>query len=122
MPRYVDGFVIAIPKKNVKAYLRLARLGARVWKKYGALEYRECIAEDLKAQFGVGFQGLIRLKPTETVVFSWIVYRSRAHRDRVNAKVMKDAEMSPEDMGSMPFDARRFAMAGFEELVAAHSP
>ncbi len=114
MPGYVDGFVIPIPKKQVKAYLAMAKLGARVWKDHGALGYRECIADDLKS-FGQGFKKMAGLKAGETVVFAFILYRSRAHRDRVNAKVMKDPRMA--GMTTMPFDPKRMAMAGFEVLV-----
>jgi uncharacterized protein YbaA (DUF1428 family) len=119
MAGYVDGFVIPLPKNKVKAYLEQARLGARVWKEYGALGYFECVGEDLRAPFGRGFRKLAGLKPGETVVFSWIVYRSRAHRDRVNAKVMKDPRMNdPEMIRASPFDVKRMAMAGFDVLVA----
>jgi uncharacterized protein YbaA (DUF1428 family) len=118
MARYVDGYVIPIPKRKVKAYLRLAKVGARLWKEHGALAYSECVAEDLKAPFGMGFRRMARLKAGETVVFSWIVYRSRAHRDKVNAAVMKDPRMNASMKDSMPFDAKRFAMGGFDVLVA----
>jgi uncharacterized protein YbaA (DUF1428 family) len=118
MARYVDGFVIPIPKKNLAAYRRMARMGAKIWMQYGALEYYECVGDDLKPQWGgLGFPRMAKLKPTETVVFSWIVYKSKAHRDRVNAKVMKDPSMSPEQMKEMPFDMKRFAYGGFEVLV-----
>jgi len=119
MAGYVDGFVIPLSKNKVKAYLRQARLGARVWKEHGALGYFECVGEDLAGPFGKGFRKLAGLKPGETVVFSWIVYRSRAHRDRVNAKVMKDPRMNdPEMIRASPFDVKRMAMAGFDVLVA----
>jgi uncharacterized protein YbaA (DUF1428 family) len=119
MARYVDGFVIPIQKRKVKAYLRLAKLGARMWKDHGALAYCECVAEDLEVPYGMGFRRLARLKAGETVVFSWIVFRSRAHRDRVNAAVMKDPRMNDPIMkGSMPVDMKRFATAGFEVLVS----
>lgn len=119
MARYVDGFVIPIKKRNVKAYLRMAKAGAAMWKEHGALAYTECVGEDLKVPFGMGFRRMAKLKPDETVVFSWIVYRSRAHRDKVNAAVMKDPRMSdPAMTESMPFDMKRFAMGGFDVLVA----
>ncbi len=119
MARYVDGFVIPIQKKKVKAYLRQAKLGARLWKEHGALAYTECVAEDLEVPYGVGFRRMARLKAGETVVFSWIVFRSRAHRDKVNAAVMKDPRMNdPAIMGSMVFDPKRFAVGGFEVLVS----
>jgi uncharacterized protein YbaA (DUF1428 family) len=119
MARYVDGFVIPIKKRKVKDYLRMARWGARLWKDHGALAYTESVGEDLRVRFGTGFRRMARLKPDETVIFAWIVYRSRAHRDKVNAAVMKDPRMSdPAMMAAMPFDPKRFAMGGFEVLVA----
>jgi uncharacterized protein YbaA (DUF1428 family) len=119
MARYVDGFVIPMKKRSVKAYLRQAKLGARLWKEHGALGYAECVAEDLRVPFGKGFRRMAGLAAGETVVFSWIVYRSRAHRDRVNAKVMKDPRMQdPVMQGAMPFDVKRMAMGGFDVLVA----
>jgi len=119
MARYVDGFVIPIQKKKVKDYLRMAKLGAAMWKEHGALAYAECIAEDLAVPWGMGFKKMAKLKPGETVVFSWIVYRSRAHRDKVNAAVMKDPRMNDPAMTKqkMPFDLKRFATGGFEVLV-----
>jgi uncharacterized protein YbaA (DUF1428 family) len=119
MARYVDGYVVPIQKRKVKDYLRMARLGAKLWKDHGALAYTECVAEDLQAPFGLGFPAMARLKAGETVIFAWIVYRSRAHRDRVNAAVMKDPRMNdPVMKDQMPFDMKRFAMGGFEVLVA----
>jgi uncharacterized protein YbaA (DUF1428 family) len=119
MARYVDGFVIPIPKKNMKTYLRMAKMGAAMWKDHGALAYTECVAEDLKIPFGLGFPKLAKLKAGETVIFSFIVYRSRAHRDKVNAAVMKDPRMNEATMkDKMPFDMKRFAMGGFEVLVS----
>jgi uncharacterized protein YbaA (DUF1428 family) len=116
--RYVDGFLLPVPKKNLKAYVRMARLGARVWKKHGALEYRECVGDDLKVPYGVPFPRQLKLKPGETAVFSWIVYKSRAHRDRVNAKVMKDPLMAKAP-SPMPFDFKRMCYGGFRILVDA---
>jgi uncharacterized protein YbaA (DUF1428 family) len=119
MPQYVDGFVIPMQKRKVKAYLRQAKLGARLWQDHGALAYFECVGEDLKPSFGVGFPKMARLKPGETVVFSFIVYRSRAHRAKVTAAVMKDPRMNdPAMQGPMPFDVKRMAMGGFEVLVS----
>ncbi len=118
MARYLDGFVIPMPKRKLKAYLLMAKLGARLWKEHGALGYCEGVAEDLKVPFGMGFPKMARLKKGETVVFSFILFRSRRHRDQVNARVMKDPRMQdPAMMGAMPFDPERFAVAGFEELV-----
>jgi uncharacterized protein YbaA (DUF1428 family) len=115
--RYVDGFVMPIKKKDLPAYRRLARLGCEIWKEYGALDYQECVGEDLAVKFGLPFPKLLKLKPGETVVFSWIVYKSRAQRDRINAKVMKDPRMMP-DKKPMPFDVKRMANGGFEVLVS----
>ena len=116
---YVDGFVFPLPKRNLAAYKRIAAKAGKVWREHGALEYRECVAEDLRLMKGMGsFKKTHKLKPTETVVFSWIVYRSRKHRDQVNAKVMKDprlaAMMKPD---AMPFDLKRMLMGGFEVFV-----
>lgn len=113
--KYVDGYVIPVPKKNLKAYARMARMGAEMWMKHGALDYKECGAEDLKNKWGLSFSKMMKLKPGETVVFSYIIFRSRAHRDRVNAKVMKEMEKMG-DM-EMPFDAKRMVYGGFKVLV-----
>ncbi|HEY5931843.1 MAG TPA: DUF1428 domain-containing protein [Nitrospira sp.] len=117
---YVDGFVLPVPKKNLKAYFQMAKKAGKIWREHGALEYRECVGDDLKVKMGLPFPRLAKLKPGETVVFSWIVYKSRAHRDRVNAKVMKDPRMSGIcDEKSMPFDVKRMAYGGFKVVVAA---
>ena len=120
---YVDGFLLTVPKKKMPAYRKLAKLGARVWKKHGALEYRECIGDDMKAKGMVPFPKIAKPKSGETVVFSFIVFKSRAHRDAVNKKVMKDpalmksmSSMGPKDM---PFDCKRMAYGGFSVLVEA---
>ena len=117
---YVDGFVLPVPRKKLAAYRRMARKAGKVWRDHGALEYRECVGEDLKVKWGALFPRVVRAKPGETVVFSWIVFKSRAHRDRVNAKVMKDKRMDAM-MGtgkdSMPFDMKRFTVGEFEGLV-----
>ena len=114
--RYVDGYVIPIPKKNLAAYRRLAKVGARVWKKHGSLEYFECVGDDLNVKFGKPFPRMVKLKRGETVMFSFIVYKSRAHRDAVNAKVMKDPAFAKMPM-SMPFDMKRMTFGGFKVLV-----
>lgn len=120
MARYVDGFVLPLPKKNVEAYRQVARKAGKVWRDHGALEYRECVGEDLKAKFGVPFTRGVRSKPGETVVFAWITFKSRAHRDRVNAKVMKDPRLAKMmDPKSMPFDVKRMVYGGFTVLVDA---
>ena len=115
--KYVDGFVLPIPKKNLGAYQKMARLGAKVWMDHGALEYRECIGDDFTMQGVTPFPKAIKSKSNETVVFAWIVYKSRAHRDRVNAKVMKDPRMNPAEMTEMPFDMKRMMVGGFKVLV-----
>jgi len=115
---YVDGFVLAVPKNKVDAYRRIARKAGKVWRDHGALEYRECVADDVKPGKTTSFPQSVKLKRGETVIFSWIVYRSRAHRDRVNAKVMKDPRitdmMDPKDM---PFDLSRMFWGGFKVIV-----
>ncbi|MBI5432783.1 MAG: DUF1428 domain-containing protein [Planctomycetes bacterium] len=119
MARYVDGFLLAVPKKNLAAYKRMARLGSKVWCDHGALAYCECAADDLTVKCGVPFPKVLRLKPTETVVFAWIVYRSRKERDRINAKVMADPRLAKWMQMSMPFDMNRMSSGGFQVLVEA---
>ena len=117
MAKYVDGFVIPIPKGKLETYKLIARQAGKIWKKYGALEYRECVGEDMKVKFGLPFPALAKTKPSETVVFSWIVYKSRAHRDKVNALVMKDPVISKMMQDPQCFDCKRMAYGGFEVLV-----
>lgn len=118
--RYVDGFVIAVPKKNIKMYRDIAKKAGKIWRDHGAIEYFECVGEDMKTPMGLPFPRLAKTKPNETVVFSWILYKSRAHRDRVNAKVMKDPRMQKMmQSGAMPFDVKRMAYGGFDVLVRA---
>jgi uncharacterized protein YbaA (DUF1428 family) len=118
MARYVDGFVMPLKKKKVDAYRRVAKLAARVWRDHGALEYFECLADDTNAIGGtIPFPRLARCKPGETVVFSWIVYASKAARDRINAKVMKDPRMTGIDPKTLPFDWKRMSSGGFAVLV-----
>jgi uncharacterized protein YbaA (DUF1428 family) len=118
MARYVDGFVIPIPKKNLKTYRRMARLGAMLWRDHGALEYYECVGDDLNVKWGKTFPRQLKLARGETVIFAFIVFKSRAHRDRVNAKVMKDPRMAGMgDMKSMPFSMKRFLYGGFQVIV-----
>jgi uncharacterized protein YbaA (DUF1428 family) len=118
--KYVDGFVLPVPKKNLKSYIRMARKAGKIWREHGALGYTECAVEDSTATFGLPFPQMMKLKRGETVVFSYIVYKSRAHRDRVNAKVMKDPRIASLcDEKSMPFDAKRMAYGGFTVLVDA---
>ncbi len=118
MARYVDGFIVPVPKKQVQAYRRMAQKAGKVWREHGALDYWECIADDVKVGKWTSFPRSVKLKPNETVVFSWIMYKSRAHRDRVNAKVMKDKRLANMmDPKAMPFDARRMIFGGFKSLV-----
>lgn len=114
---YVDGFVVPVPKKNVEACLRLARKVGKIFKEYGALEYRECVADDVKKGKWTSFPRSVKLKPSETVFFSYIVYKSRADRDRINAKVMKDKRLTGMDMKDMPFDGKRMIYGGFKVAV-----
>ena len=114
---YVDGFVLAVPKNKLAAYRRISRAAGKVWREHGALEYRECVGDDLKMQMGVSFTDLAKAKPGEAVVFSWIVYASRAARDRVNAKVMKDPRITKSMTQPMPFDVKRMAYGGFKVFV-----
>lgn len=117
---YVDGFLIPLPKKNVKMYRRMAEWGKKAWLKHGALDYKECLADDLKSPMGTPFTKLLKLKPRETVVFAYIVFKSRKHRDNVNKKVMSDPAMNdPEMMKKMPFDVKRMSYGGFKAIVEA---
>ena len=116
--KYVDGYVLPVPKKNLPAYRRMAAKAGKVWRERGALEFRECVCEDLKTKKIKSFPNLVKPKPGETVVFSWIVFKSRAHRDAVNAKVMKDPRLAKMmDMKAIPFDSKRMAYGGFEIMV-----
>jgi len=118
--RYVDGFVLPVPKKHLEAYRRIAQKAGKVWRDHGALEVRECVGDDLNVKMGVPFSRSVKLKGGETVVFSWIVFKSRAHRDRVNAKVMKDPRIAKMmDPTSMPFDHKRMLYGGFKIMVDA---
>ena len=116
--RYVDGFVVPVPKKNLAAYRRMARKAGSIWREHGALEFTECVADDVKPGKRTSFPQAVKLKPDEVVVFSWIVYASRAQRDRVNKKVMADprlaAMMNPK---ALPFDGKRMFWGGFKTMV-----
>lgn len=126
MAKYVDGFVLPVPKKNIKDYIKMSRAMGKLMKKYGALEYIECEGDDLNPAMMVGmksakFEKIAKAKPDETVLFSFIVFKSKAHRDSVNAKVMKDPSMDDpkiKDM-KMPFDMKRMAYGGFKVIVDA---
>ena len=116
--RYVDGFVLAVPQKNLKLYRSIAQKAGKIWREHGAVQYVETVGDDLDVKFGVPFPKMIKLKPGETVLFSFIVFKSRADRDRVNAKVMKDARMNKMmEKGPMPFDVKRMVYGGFKVLV-----
>jgi len=116
---YVDGFVVPVPKKKRAAYVAMARKAGKVWMDHGALEYRECIADDVKWGKRTSFPRSVKLKAGETVWFSFIVYKSRKHRDRVMANVMKDKRLaSMMDMSKMPFDGRRMIFGGFKVVVS----
>jgi uncharacterized protein YbaA (DUF1428 family) len=115
---YVDGFVVPVPKKKLEAYRRMARKAGKVWREHGALAFRESVADDVKWGKRTSFPRSVKLKAGETVVFSYIVYKSRADRDRVNAKVMKDKRLAAMmDSKGMPFDAKRMIYGGFKTLV-----
>lgn len=115
---YVDGFVLPVPKKNLPAYRRMARKAGKIWREHGALEFRECVGDDLNVKMGASFPRKIKVKRGETVLFSWITFKSRSHRNRVNAKVMKDPRLeSMMDPNDMPFDVKRMLYGGFKVLV-----
>ena len=117
---YVDGFIVPVPKSKLEAYRRLARKAGKIWKEYGALEFRECVADDVKMGKWTSFPRSVKRKPNETVVFSYIVYKSRKDRDRINAKVMRDPRLAKMlDVKAIPFDAKRMIYGGFKVLVDA---
>jgi uncharacterized protein YbaA (DUF1428 family) len=115
--KYVDGFVVPVPKKNVQAYRAMAKKAGKIWMEYGAIEYIECIADDVKPGKRTSFPQSVKLKPDEVVVFSYIVYKSRTQRDRINKKVMADPRITAMDPKTMPFDAKRMFFGGFKTLV-----
>lgn len=117
MPRYVDGFVVPVPLDKVDAYRRMARKAGKIWIEHGALEFRECIADDVQPGKLTSFPQAVKLKPGETVMFSWIVYASRKERDRINAKVMADPRLAGMDPATAPFDVKRMIYGGFKGLV-----
>jgi uncharacterized protein YbaA (DUF1428 family) len=120
MPHYVDGFVLPVPKKNLAAYRRMAQQASKIWRELGALEYRECVGEDLNVKTGMPFPKGIKSKPGETVVFAYIVYKSRAHRDQVGARVMRDPRIAAMcNAKDLPFDCARMLYGGFKTMVEA---
>lgn len=117
---YVDGFVLPVPRKHLETYRRMARKAGQVWRHHGALEYRECVGDDLKVKKVVQFPKSVKAKAGETVVLAWIVFKSRAHRDRVNARVMKDPRIAKMmEPKAMPFDHKRMVYGGFKVMVEA---
>ena len=116
--KYVDGYLLPVPKKKIKAYRKMAALAGKVWKDHGALKYFECAGDDMINKWGVLFPKLMKTKPSETVIFAFIVFKSKADRDRVNKKVMKDPRMNTVQ-GPMPFDIKRMVYGGFKAIVEA---
>jgi uncharacterized protein YbaA (DUF1428 family) len=114
---YVDGFVVPVPKKRLKDYKKLAQLASKVWRDHGALDYWECVADDTPVGKVTSFPRSVKRKGSETVIFAWIVYKSRAHRDRVNAKAIHDERFAGMDMKNMPFDGKRMIYGGFKAIV-----
>jgi uncharacterized protein YbaA (DUF1428 family) len=119
MSRYVDGYVLPVPKKNLEAYRQMAQQAGQVWREHGALEYTECIAEDVKPGEVTSFPQSVHLRDDETVVFAWIVYESREQRDAINAKVMSDPRLANMGPDNSPFDGKRMFWGGFEVFVTA---
>src|SRR5688500_15876703 len=115
---YVDGFIVAVPKKNIEAYRTMSKKAGKIWREYGALDYREWVADDVKVGKLTSFPRSVKLKPGETVIFAWITYKPRAQRDKINKKVMADPRLGDMMNGkSMPFDGKRMIYGGFESLV-----
>ena len=117
MSRYVDGFVLPVPRANIEAYRQLAQTAGEIWREYGALEYVECVADDVKPGEVTSFPQSVLLKEDEIVVFAWITYASREDRDRINEQVMKDPRIAGMDMQAMPFDGKRMFWGGFRAIV-----
>lgn len=115
---YVDGFLVAVPEENLKLYRSIAQKAGKIWKEHGALQYIEAVGDDLEVKFGKSFLKTVKPKPGETVLFSFIIYKSRADRDKVNAKVMSDPRMNKlMEKGQMPFDVKRMSYGGFKSIV-----
>jgi len=119
MAHYIDGFVLPVPKKNIAAYRRIAQKTGKIWRDHGALDYKECVGDDLNVKCGLPFPRGIKIKPGETVIFSFIVYKSRVHRDRVNKKVMADPRINSMSAKDLPFDWKRMLYGGFKTIVEA---
>jgi uncharacterized protein YbaA (DUF1428 family) len=122
MSRYIDGFVVPIPKARMEDYKKLARTAAAVWKEYGALEYVEAVADDVQVGELTSFPRSVQLKEDETVVFAYVVYESREARDRINAQVMADPRIAGTDPASMPFDGKRMIWGGFSAMIDLKEP
>lgn len=119
MPEYVDGFLIPVPQDNVAEYRKIARKAAKIWMEYGALDYRECLGDDLKNDWGAQFPKAVGTKPNETVIFSWITYKSKKDRDRINKLIMEDERIKKMmDPNKLIFDCKRMAYGGFKTLVS----
>ena len=115
---YVDGYLVPVPKKNLQSYRRIAQQAGKIWREHGAMDYKECVGDDLNTKMGVPFPKSVKTKSGETVIFAYILFKSRAHRDRVNVKVMKDPRIhSMGDPKDMPFDYKRMVYGGFKVLV-----
>ena len=119
MSKYVDGYVIPVKKKDLKAYKKMASLGCKIWMEHGALDYYECIGDNLMNSWGIPFPKLTHLKPSEILIFAFIIYKSKAHRNAVIKKVYSDSRMSPDKFPRMPFDMKRFTTGGFKVFVGA---
>ena len=118
MARYADGFLLAVPRRKLATYRKISQKAGKIWKEHGAIEYVESVGDDLKTKMGLPFTKVARVKPGEAVVFSWILYKSRADRDRVNKQVMNDPRLAKMmDPKSMPFDLKRMAFGGFKVIV-----
>jgi uncharacterized protein YbaA (DUF1428 family) len=117
MARYVDGYLLPVPKKNLASYRKMSAKAGRIWMEHGALEYRECAGDDLRVKWGTTFPRRLEATARETVIFSWVVFKSRAHRDRVNKKVMNDPRLANMDPKAMPFDLNRMSFGGFTSIV-----
>jgi uncharacterized protein YbaA (DUF1428 family) len=114
---YVDGYILPVPTRKLDEYKKIARKAGKVWMDHGALEYRECVADDLQTAIGTPFRDMVQTKRGETIIFAWVFYRSKAHRDRVNAKVMSDPRLKDMGPDMVPFDVSRMAYAGFTTVV-----
>ncbi|MEW6306615.1 MAG: DUF1428 domain-containing protein [Verrucomicrobiota bacterium] len=118
--KYVDGYVLPVPKKNLQKYRRIAQKAGKIWREHGALEYLECAGDDTNVKWGLPFGKAVKSNPGETVIFAFVVFKSRTHRDRVNKKVMNDPRLSAMcDPKDMPFDCKRMVYGGFKAIVEA---